>query len=177
MSAITSKGRPQLAAQQQAVLPPNPTKEDILNALVAGKLDTSLAAQELAKIEKPRQSLRCKVSEKGAVSVYWLQRMPVTLYAGQWVHEFRHRDRDRETDRFRKTGRVYVQVPARPEFNPVKERIDTIFDNPEAKHQGEEPPALRQKMLLEGLECCAGQWDLFPTEKGGACESHRNDRE
>lgn len=28
--------------------------------------------------------LRCKVSEKGALSVYGLQRMPVTLYAGQW---------------------------------------------------------------------------------------------
>ena len=28
--------------------------------------------------------LSCKQSEKGAVSVYGLQRMPVTLYAEQW---------------------------------------------------------------------------------------------
>jgi hypothetical protein len=28
--------------------------------------------------------LRCKVSAKKAVSVYGLQRMPVTLYAEQW---------------------------------------------------------------------------------------------
>ena len=27
---------------------------------------------------------RLKVSQKGAISVYGLQRMPVTLYAGQW---------------------------------------------------------------------------------------------
>jgi len=27
---------------------------------------------------------RMKVSQKGAISIYGLQRMPVTLYAGQW---------------------------------------------------------------------------------------------
>lgn len=31
-----------------------------------------------------RGSLYCKVSQKGAVSVYGLQRMPVTLYVEQW---------------------------------------------------------------------------------------------
>ncbi len=34
--------------------------------------------------DKKRADLYCKVSEKGAVSVYGLQRMPVTLYAQQW---------------------------------------------------------------------------------------------
>lgn len=29
-------------------------------------------------------SLRCKVSEKGALSIYGLGRFPVTLYKGQW---------------------------------------------------------------------------------------------
>jgi hypothetical protein len=29
--------------------------------------------------------LRLKVSDKGAVSVYDLQRFPVTLYKGQWL--------------------------------------------------------------------------------------------
>jgi len=39
----------------------------------------------LAEIEQPKRgSLYCKVSEKGAVSVYGLQRMPVTLYMEQW---------------------------------------------------------------------------------------------
>lgn len=36
-----------------------------------------------AKAAKPRK-LTFKVSDKGAVSVYGLQRFPVTLYAGQW---------------------------------------------------------------------------------------------
>jgi hypothetical protein len=31
-----------------------------------------------------RGALYCKVSEKGAISVYGLQRMPVTLYVEQW---------------------------------------------------------------------------------------------
>ena len=29
-------------------------------------------------------SLYCKVGQKGGISVYGLQRMPVTLYASQW---------------------------------------------------------------------------------------------
>lgn len=32
----------------------------------------------------PAKRLSCKVSEKGALSVYGLGRFPVTLYAGQW---------------------------------------------------------------------------------------------
>jgi hypothetical protein len=34
--------------------------------------------------DKKRGELYCKVSQKAAVSVYSLQRMPVTLYARQW---------------------------------------------------------------------------------------------
>ena len=34
--------------------------------------------------EQKRGSLYCKVSQKGAISVYGLQRMPVTLYVEQW---------------------------------------------------------------------------------------------
>lgn len=41
-----------------------------------------IAALEAAK---PAQgALACKVSEKGACSVYGLQRFPITLYAEQW---------------------------------------------------------------------------------------------
>ncbi len=43
------------------------------------------ASKLLAELEQPKRgSLYCKVSEKGAVSVYGLQRMPVTLYMEQW---------------------------------------------------------------------------------------------
>jgi hypothetical protein len=36
-----------------------------------------------AKVPAP-QAIKCKVSPKGACSVYGLQRFPVTLYANQW---------------------------------------------------------------------------------------------
>jgi len=42
--------------------------------------------EELQALLKARdgKALAFKVTEKGAVSVYGLQRFPVTLYAGQW---------------------------------------------------------------------------------------------
>ena len=38
----------------------------------------------LAQADKPRTTLRLKVSEKGAVSLYGMGRFPVTLYGTQW---------------------------------------------------------------------------------------------
>lgn len=48
-------------------------------AMVAenAKLTAALAAQS-------KRGISCKVSEKGAVSVYGLGRFPVTLYRSQW---------------------------------------------------------------------------------------------
>lgn len=60
-------------------------KEEILSKLAAGELAVDEASKLLAELETPKRgSLYCKVSEKGAVSVYGLQRMPVTLYMEQW---------------------------------------------------------------------------------------------
>ncbi len=60
-------------------------KEEILAKLAAGELQVDEASKLLAELETPKRgSLYCKVSEKGAVSVYGLQRMPVTLYLEQW---------------------------------------------------------------------------------------------
>lgn len=60
-------------------------KEEILAKLAAGELKVDEASKLLAEIEQPKRgALYCKVSEKGAVSVYGLQRMPVTLYVEQW---------------------------------------------------------------------------------------------
>jgi hypothetical protein len=60
-------------------------KEEILSKLAAGELAVDEASKLLAEIETPKRgSLYCKVSEKGAVSIYGLQRMPVTLYMEQW---------------------------------------------------------------------------------------------
>ena len=60
-------------------------KEEILAKLAAGELTVDEASRLLAETEQAtRGSLSCKVSQKGALSVYGLQRMPVTLYIEQW---------------------------------------------------------------------------------------------
>jgi hypothetical protein len=60
-------------------------KEEILAKVAAGELKIEEASRLLEKSEREqRGSLSCKVSEKGGVSVYGLQRMPVTLYIEQW---------------------------------------------------------------------------------------------
>jgi hypothetical protein len=60
-------------------------KEEILAKLAAGQLKVEEASKLLASVEQPKRGqLYCKVSAKGAISVYGLQRMPVTLYVEQW---------------------------------------------------------------------------------------------
>ncbi len=60
-------------------------KDEILAKLAAGELKVDEASKMLADIAEPKRgTLYCKVSEKGAISVYGLQRMPVTLYVEQW---------------------------------------------------------------------------------------------
>ena len=59
-------------------------KEEILADLAAGKLSVEEATKRLAEVDDKRGNLYCKVSAKGAASVYGLQRMPVTLYVEQW---------------------------------------------------------------------------------------------
>jgi hypothetical protein len=60
-------------------------KDEILAKLASGELKVEEASKLLAEVDQPKRgSLYCKVSEKGACSVYGLQRMPVTLYVEQW---------------------------------------------------------------------------------------------
>jgi hypothetical protein len=59
-------------------------KDEILAKVAAGELPVEQASKLLAETEPKRGQLYCKVSEKGACSVYGLQRMPVTLYVEQW---------------------------------------------------------------------------------------------
>ena len=61
------------------------TKEEILQKLKGGELSVEEATRHLNELDAPKRGLYCKVSEKGAVSVYGLQRMPVTLYVEQWT--------------------------------------------------------------------------------------------
>jgi hypothetical protein len=60
------------------------TKEEILAKVQAGELSIEEAAKMLPTEAPKRGQLYCKVSEKGGLSVYGLQRMPVTLYVEQW---------------------------------------------------------------------------------------------
>ena len=60
-------------------------REELLRKVAAGEIPVEQASKELAKLEaQPRGTLYCKVSPKGAMSLYGLQRMPVTLYVEQW---------------------------------------------------------------------------------------------
>jgi hypothetical protein len=60
-------------------------RKEILSKLAAGQISEEQADQMLGQLEsRPRGTLYCKVSPKGAISVYGLQRMPVTLYVEQW---------------------------------------------------------------------------------------------
>ena len=50
------------------------------------KTELELLRKENAALKKEFASgIRLKVSEKGAVSVYGLRRLPVTLYKEQWL--------------------------------------------------------------------------------------------
>jgi hypothetical protein len=62
------------------------SKEQILTLLQEKKISIEVASALLADAEKLAGAggLYLKVSEKGAISVYGLQRMPVTLYVEQW---------------------------------------------------------------------------------------------
>lgn len=61
------------------------TKEEILAKVAAKKMSVDEAAKLLGELEtSKRGTLYCKVSQKGAMSLYGLQRMPVTLYVEQW---------------------------------------------------------------------------------------------
>jgi len=60
-------------------------RKEILAKLRAGEINEEEADRLLSEAEQPKKGqLYCKVSTKGAMSVYGLQRMPVTLYVEQW---------------------------------------------------------------------------------------------
>jgi len=60
-------------------------QNEILAKLRAGEIEPDEASKLLDQLQQEkRASLYCKVSQKGAISVYGLQRMPVTLYVEQW---------------------------------------------------------------------------------------------
>ena len=72
-------------------------QEEILAKLAAGEISTQDASRLMDEAEREKRgSLYCKVSPKGAISVYGLQRMPVTLYVEQWQRLLNFGDEIRE---------------------------------------------------------------------------------
>ena len=61
-------------------------RKDVLSKLAAKEITEDEAERLLEEDEARRmqKAVYCKVSTKGAISLYGLQRMPVTLYNEQW---------------------------------------------------------------------------------------------
>jgi len=60
-------------------------RKEILAKLRSGEIDEEQADKLLEALERQKRgALYCKVSQKGGLSLYGLQRMPVTLYVEQW---------------------------------------------------------------------------------------------
>ena len=60
-------------------------RDEILAQVAAGDITTEDASKLLDELDRQRRgTLYCKVSQKGGLSLYGLQRMPVTLYVEQW---------------------------------------------------------------------------------------------
>ena len=97
------------------------TQNELLMQVASGKITVDEAAKLL---EKPQGRLYCKVSAKGAVSLYGLQRMPVTLYIGQWerleafIQEVVAFGRAHETEAF--TGKRKIDGKGEPVAYTVK---------------------------------------------------------
>lgn len=84
------------------------TVNQVLEALKAGTISIEEASKLLPSNEGPARSLSCKVSEKGAVSVYGLQaRFPVTLYKDQWIKLLNFAD---ELKTFMETNKAKLSV-------------------------------------------------------------------
>lgn len=77
----------QITAEQLKALSPADTLA-LINKMAQDRAAADAARAEAEARAKAAQvksnRLHCKVSERGALSVYGLQRFPVTFYAGQW---------------------------------------------------------------------------------------------
>lgn len=65
----------------------SPSTSELFAMINELKAANAKLASDLASASAPKR-LTCKVSDKGALSVYGLGRFPVTLYATQWERLF-----------------------------------------------------------------------------------------
>ena len=60
------------------------SNKEILGLLAAGSITLNEAQSKMEALEKKKSAnIRYKVSQKGAISIYGLRRMPITLYIGE----------------------------------------------------------------------------------------------
>lgn len=79
LEAAKTSGKPQGEVKVKL------TVEGVMAQLKADEITMEEATRLINGLQRPANgTLYCKVSEKGALSVYGLQRMPVTLYVQQW---------------------------------------------------------------------------------------------
>jgi hypothetical protein len=63
------------------------TREELLKKVASGEVKPEEALALFGATPNPK-AISCRVSRKGAISVYGLQQMPVTLYVEQWERFF-----------------------------------------------------------------------------------------
>ncbi len=117
-------------------------RKEILAKLAAGEISLEEADRLLAELGPELPPLTCKVSPKGAVSVYGLQRMPVTLYADQWFRllEFGEQirafiERHRAQLRWREKGEMTEKL-ASPESGADTHGASSTASDPHETSQG-----------------------------------------
>ena len=101
--SITTTAKPNsngaVTQARAASAPANSDKRKaLLMQVAAGKMSLEDADKLIQELAEPRKAgnLFAKVSEKGGCSLYWLQRMPVTLYVEQWERLLAYADVLRE---------------------------------------------------------------------------------
>ena len=116
------------ATPTSAVIPPNAT-QDVVLAMLASKAITVEAASKWLEVNAKRKNngnLYCRVSAKGAVSVYGMGQWPLTLYAAQWERLLEGCPDDHFVLKFiqENEGKEYHHVPK--EGSKTKEYTATI---------------------------------------------------
>lgn len=84
------------------------TTQDILAKVASGEIQPGEAATLIAAMNgngKTGGNISYKVSPKGALSVYGLQRFPITLYAEQWARLDSDDERKRRAEFIKANGK------------------------------------------------------------------------
>jgi len=90
---MSNKNNQPAPTAAQATLAKCAEKSQVLALVASGAVTIEQALTRINELSSPQGGrIHFKVSEKGALSVYGLQRMPVTLYVGQWERLLRHVD-------------------------------------------------------------------------------------